>query len=281
MNQKIDDGFVWRTGVVLKIGENKALVKADIEDKKITIAIDGIEHTRRDALSAIRYQLDEIHASIKGLNPQKMVPIPNAPNAEPVEYEYLLMLEREGDETCRVKDGSRLVTVNVRQLLSGIESESQRRNAPEGSVIIHGDVYTGGGDFSGRDKSISTGDRGVVVSGKVGGHLIAGDENQVIQDSYNKITSAEIDPELKQTLTELAGAVAAIMKAFPEEQNAKVTKNFTRLVEEVTQPEPEKEWYSVSIEGLIKAAENLDKLGTPVISLAKKVLSLLTGGVSQ
>ena len=36
MNQKIDDGFVWRTGVVLKIGDNHALVKADIEDKKIT-----------------------------------------------------------------------------------------------------------------------------------------------------------------------------------------------------------------------------------------------------
>ncbi|PKN92931.1 MAG: hypothetical protein CVU44_12940 [Chloroflexi bacterium HGW-Chloroflexi-6] len=281
MNQHIDDGFVWRTGVVLKIGQNAALVKADIEDKKITIAIDGLEHTRRDALSAIRYQLDEIHASIKGLNPEKRVPIREAPNAEPLEYEYLLMLERAGDETCRVKDGSRLVTVNVHQLLSGIESESQRRNVPDGGVIIHGDVYTGGGDFSGRDKSISTGDRGVVVSGKVGGHLIAGDENQVIQDSYNKITSAEIDPELKQTLTELAGAVSAIIQAFPEEQNSKVTKNFNRLVEEVTQPEPDEKWYSVSIEGLIKAAENLDKLGAPVISLSKKVLSLLTGGVIE
>jgi internalin A len=39
MNQKIDDDFVWRTGVLLKIGENKALVRADIEDKKITIAL--------------------------------------------------------------------------------------------------------------------------------------------------------------------------------------------------------------------------------------------------
>ena len=49
--------------MVLKIGENTALVKADIEDRRITIAIDGLEHTRRDALSAIRYQLDEIHDS--------------------------------------------------------------------------------------------------------------------------------------------------------------------------------------------------------------------------
>jgi internalin A len=140
MNQKIDDGFVWRTGVVLKIGGNKALVKADIEDRKITIAIDGVEHTRRDVLSAIRYQLDEIHASIKGLDAQKRVPVPNAPNAEPLEYDYLLMLEREGDETCRVKDGSRLVTVNVRQILSGIESETQRKEAASRVINIYGDV---------------------------------------------------------------------------------------------------------------------------------------------
>jgi internalin A len=41
MNQKIDDGLVWRTGVVLKIGDNKALVKADIKGRKITIYIGG------------------------------------------------------------------------------------------------------------------------------------------------------------------------------------------------------------------------------------------------
>jgi internalin A len=281
MNQKIDDGLVWRTGVVLKIGENHALVKADIEDKKITIAIDGLEHARREAIFAIRYELGEIHKSIKGLNPQQRVPIPNALEAEPLEYEYLLMLEREGDETCRVKDGNRLVTVKVRQLLSGIESESQRRNAPEGGVIIYGDVHTGGGDFSGRDKSISTGDRGVVVSGKVGGHLIAGDANQVIQDSYNKISTAGIDPELKQTMQLLIEAVAAMNKELPPEQATEIEDDLGELVEEVTRPTPRRKWYSVSIKGLIKAAENLDKLGTPVISLAKKVLFLLTGGVTR
>ena len=98
MNQHIENNIAWRTGVVLKIGNNQAIVIADIEDKQVSIYIDGLEHTRRDALSAIRYQLDEIHNTIKGLNPQKMVPIPNAPNAMPLEYDYLLMLERDGQE---------------------------------------------------------------------------------------------------------------------------------------------------------------------------------------
>lgn len=256
MNQKIEDGFVWRTGVVLKIGSNTALVKADIEDRKITIAIDGVEHTRRDALSAIRYQLDEIHGSIKGLNPQKMVPIPNAPNAEPLEYETLLMLEREGQEIYLVRDGSRLVKVNVREILSGIETESQRKE-------IGGNVTN------------------IYIGGNVNGsNIISGNNNvvtQKIQNSFNKAEAADIQAELKENLKQLAEAVAAMNKSLPEEQAAEAAEDLSKLVDEATKPKPNKKWYSVSIEGLVKAAENLGKIGEPVISLAGKVLSLLAG----
>lgn len=105
--------------------------------------IDGLEHTRRDALSAIRYQLDEIHGSIKGLDVKKRVPIPEAPNAEPLDYDYLLQLERDGFEELPVKDGSRLVVVNVRKLLSGIESEAERKQNVNNmtKVYVSGDVH--------------------------------------------------------------------------------------------------------------------------------------------
>jgi internalin A len=253
MNKKIDDGFVWRTGVVLKIGENKALVKADIEDRKITIAIDGVEYSRRDALSAIRYELGEIHNSIKGLNPQQRVPVPNAPLAEPLKYEYLLKLERAGQETVLVENGNDLVTVNVRQMLSAIESEAQRREQ-QGNVINN-----------------------IYVGGNVSGNLVIGDKNEVIQNSYNKIKSADISPELKETMKQLAEAVDAMIQKLPAEQAAEVAEDFGKLADEAVKPKPNQKWYSVSIEGLIKAAENLDKLGIPVINLSRKVLSLLTG----
>jgi small GTP-binding protein len=254
MNQKIDDGFVWRTGVVLKIGENKALVKADIEDRKITIAIEGLEHTRRDALSAIRYELGEIHNSIKGLNPQQRVPVPNAALAEPLKYDYLLKLERSGQEFLPVENGNDLVTVNVRQMLSAIETEDQRKE--QGNVINNYYTASDGGIIVGRDFS---------------GNLVSG--------NYNKINSAEIAPELKDALLELGKAVDAMIQKLPTEQAAEVAEDYGKLADEAVKPKPNKRWYSVSIEGLIKAAENLDKLGTPVISLSRKVLSLLTGGV--
>lgn len=93
---------------------------------------------------------------------------------------------------------------------------------------------------------------------------------------YLKAEDADIQAELKETLKQLADAVAVMVRSLPDEQATEVTDDLSKLVEEATKPN--KKWYSVSIDGLIKAAENLDKLGTPVISLSQKVLSLLTRG---
>jgi small GTP-binding protein len=154
MNQKIDNNQVWRSGVLLKIGENRALVKADVEDRTVRIAIDGLEHTRRDALAAIRYQLDEIHASIKGLNPEKYVPVPGAVHARPLKYDYLLKLERAGEETWLVEDGEQLKKVNVSQMLNGVESEYERKQYGNVTNIhIGGDV---------KDSNIIVGDENKV-----------------------------------------------------------------------------------------------------------------------
>ena len=70
-----------------------------------------------------------------------------------------------------------------------------------------------------------------------------------------------------------------MVKSIPMEQAAEVTDDLSKLVDEATKPKPNKKWYSVSIEGLIKAAENVEKAGEPVINLSRKVLSLLTGGI--
>lgn len=257
MNHKIYKKLVWRTGVLLTIGENKALVKADIEDRKITISIDGLEHTRRETLAAIFYHLNDIHDSIKGLNPEKLVPVPSAENAKPIPYNYLLMLEAKGIEILPVPDGNRLIDVNIRKVLSGVPTEAQSTEKKVG-----GNVTTN-----------------IFVGGNFDGNLTIGDGNQSVKDSYNKATTAAIDPELKQTLLQLVEAVEIMIKPLPKEQSAEITEDLGKLVEEATKSKPNKKWYSVSIEGLIKAAENLDKLGTPVISLSRNVLSLLTGGV--
>ncbi len=58
-HEKIHNQTYWRSGVMLEYAENKetyniARIKADIEDKKIFISIDGRKNTRRSFLLMIR-----------------------------------------------------------------------------------------------------------------------------------------------------------------------------------------------------------------------------------
>jgi hypothetical protein len=85
--------------------------------------------------------------SYKGLNPQKRVPIPEAPNAEPLDYDYLLQLEREGIDELPVKDGNRLVKVDVRRLLSAVESESKRKETASNITAIYVAGNANGSNF--------------------------------------------------------------------------------------------------------------------------------------
>jgi hypothetical protein len=85
---------------------------------------------------------------------------------------------------------------------------------------------------------------------------------------------------LKDALKELIKAVDALKKSLSKDQAIDAADDLERLVDEAIKPKPNKKWYSVSVEGLIQAAENVEKVGEPVINLLKKVLSLLTfGGV--
>jgi len=189
------------------------------------------------------------------LDPERLVPVPEAQNAKPIPYNYLLLLEAKGMDTLPVPDGNRLIDVNVRKVLSGIPNEVKLKESA-GNVTNN-----------------------IIIGGNFDGNLTVGDGNQSIKDSYNKINSAKIDTELKETLKQLAEAVAAMAKSLPTEQANEAMEDLSKLVEEATKPAPNKKWYSVSIDGLIKAAKNVEKVGEPVINLSRKVLSLLTGGL--
>ncbi|NEQ51880.1 MAG: GTP-binding protein [Leptolyngbya sp. SIO3F4] len=128
MNQLISKRTYWRNGVVLTKGGNKALVKADKEDRKIFIWISGNQSTRRILLESIRDQFDYIHGSIPGLEVDEKVPLPSNPHVL-VDYKNLLDMEAMGVEDF-VPSGLRQ-KVRVRDLLEGIESSQNREERQE------------------------------------------------------------------------------------------------------------------------------------------------------
>jgi internalin A len=124
MHHHADRQAWWRSGIVLKHRNNRALVKADREDRKILIAISGPQSTRRELLAMSRSQFDAIHQTIKDIIAEEKVPLPNRPDIV-VDYTHLLTLEELG-ETSFIPSGLK-ERVSVRQLLDGIEPEEQRR----------------------------------------------------------------------------------------------------------------------------------------------------------
>ncbi len=113
----------WRSGVVLKMGNNTALVKADYEDRTIYISVCDDETGRRDVLSVIRSEFEAIHKSFTKIEVLEKVPVPGHQDADPVDYLILRDLERKQIEYCQVKAGSEVILVKVRDLLNGVERE--------------------------------------------------------------------------------------------------------------------------------------------------------------
>ena len=163
MHEKIHEQTYWRSGVMLAYREgdetfNIARIKADPEDKKVFISVSGRESTRRIFLSLIRDKFAEIHSAFA--DPEDVtewVPVPEHPDADPLEYKELLGLEDMGDSTVTI--GKLKLRLDLRQLLDGYEPREQRQQRQQGrgdnSVNItiqqgHGDNV--GGDSVGRDK---------------------------------------------------------------------------------------------------------------------------------
>jgi internalin A len=137
-HKKIHKQTYWRSGVILFHQEgseicNLACIKADFEDKKIFISINGREQTRRLFLALIRDTFQKIHHTFANLEMSEWVPVPDYPNHPPLDYQELIGLEKMGETELPI--GKLGIRPNIRQLLNGYESiESRQKQREENSM---------------------------------------------------------------------------------------------------------------------------------------------------
>ena len=116
----------WRTGVIPEFEGNRALVKADVQDRKILISVAGPAKGRRRLLAIIRSHFEHIHRSFT-FEVQEMVPVPDDPNVL-VPYRELLVMETRGIETFQKVVGEEVRELDVQALLNGVDVQG---GAPE------------------------------------------------------------------------------------------------------------------------------------------------------
>jgi internalin A len=121
----------WRTGVVLAFEGCQALVKADVQDKRVFIAIQGSHDNRRRLLAVIRSDFERIHSTIKKLLPTEMVPVPGYPDVA-VPYQELLVMEQHGIKQFPKVVHDKVIELDVQELLNGVDLEGvrQRQGSP-------------------------------------------------------------------------------------------------------------------------------------------------------
>jgi internalin A len=119
----------WRTGVVLAWEGNRAVVKADVQDRRVSIAVVGPVAGRRRLLAVIRADLEHIHRSIAKLQAIEQVPVPGQAGLV-VKYATLCVLEVEGETELKLVHNGKVVKVKIADLLGGVEEPSAKPREP-------------------------------------------------------------------------------------------------------------------------------------------------------
>jgi internalin A len=110
---------VWRSGAVLVVEDCRVLVRGDVRKSKVFVQVQGEKLNRRRALAVVRDTFASVHLGYGDLNAEAKVPLPRDPAAPPVDYHYLLKLEREGVAQTYFEKAQQ--PYSVRELLDGVD----------------------------------------------------------------------------------------------------------------------------------------------------------------
>jgi hypothetical protein len=125
------------------------------------------------------------------------------------------------------------------------------------------------------EKIVETNKIEVTVSdgAKISGNLVVA---KSIENSFNRIDTSSASDELKTLLRDLSVAVEKMMEHLPKEERDDAAEDRDKLIEQAVQEKPKRKWWSVSVDGLSKAAENLGEIGKPVLDIVAQIVPLLT-----
>lgn len=110
----------WRTGVVLQREGCRALVRGDVQGRRISIRVTGHAAGRRVLLGIVREHFERIHRSFEKLPVTELVPVPNFPAAE-IPYAKLLGFQTAGAGVFPEIIGDEYVELSVKELLDGVD----------------------------------------------------------------------------------------------------------------------------------------------------------------
>jgi len=124
MHNFIIDKLYWKNGVVLKNNDNSAIIKADRDNRKVSIWLFGKKNTSRDFLAKIRGNFDHIHSTIPRIEAEEMIPLYYDKDIC-VSYDYLIGLDQKGMNLYYAP--KTFDEFEVQKLLNGIDDNNRQK----------------------------------------------------------------------------------------------------------------------------------------------------------
>ena len=119
----------WRSGVILRMWDNQALVYGHLSERRVRISVSGPEPGRERLLSIIRRDFEHVHKEIHGLKVTEEL-VPQVGNIA-IAHEELLALEAAGEKEVVRFVGGQVVRASVTEMLNRVDPKGFRQEPPE------------------------------------------------------------------------------------------------------------------------------------------------------
>lgn len=101
--------------------------------------------------------------------------------------------------------------------------------------------------------------------------LSKGDNNQITQT----VNSVQEPNDFKELVIKLSELINTLDTNANPTQVKRMKDDLKILREKMEEPEPDTRWYSLSLEGIMKAATAIGKTAEPILNTVQKLLDIL------
>lgn len=252
------DRLRWRGGVTLRHNNAEALVRADVQEKRVWMVLRGPGRQPRELLAIIRREFESIHGDIKGLVAEEKVPVPGYPQ-EKLDYRKLLVREANGKTTVEFEAGTESVELPLGKLLDNFEDRSSRQ---ERATII---VQAGGKLFMPTEHHDYR--HAHITNSVVGAHM------KNVTNAIQQLPPERTD--LREALEALKRHAEPLLIELPEDSKEAAAQYLEDFTKEAIKEKPRKPFLEMTSKGLIDAAQTVAKMAPPIVATVGALKGLL------
>lgn len=285
-NLIIDQRYIWKSGLVLQKGGASAEIIEDYDRREIKIRVVG--KNKKELMTIVTYEIDKINSTYSRLKVNKLIPC-NCKTCTDLKQPHYYIFEtlrsfledNQREIQCQNKP---YLMVDVLSLIDDVIGKEYflEQSKREGRVISFASpverVIIQNAEFGynvleetmSKNKIIEIGD-----NAKISAPIVIADN---IENSFNALSNAQVDDEVRKLLEHLIKAVAEVnSKVSLDKSNEaeSMARDTETLVKEASSSKPRRQWYEVSLEGLKQAAINIGEVAKPVLTIVEKLIPLL------